>query len=553
MGAGAYTEEMTFRRGGPRDVAKQHVHAFQCLFPSSYKADAHVYNLIMEDIQSLLKSGWSIHGEWFLGGKRFPREDGHEVTLEEEDGLADMNEEEARILTREGGVEIEELLVKTDTCQAQFGGRNNIGRIGEQQSGHLPEHTRNISMTHTFSEPYHGKCICDAMSNVPANELRRAGARGSVFPGTRQQVSTSTAPRPPPARCALCCVVLCLTFLWCAGVFVCACNAAQVLHLARELQTPGILKSKKVEWWAVSNYVWGFLDTDNKRLPKKPDFTPLPGSKRVAMYQSVPVSGLGSRARYRRRHCACTGCLHRSVQGGIMGAGGTRTPNDGACHVLQDPKFKHMVGPLRQAFLQRRGQGVQTTIQLRSRASAAARTVAAQVPEEEACLLEHFAKSFVLNEVVAVNVANDDKDMYGEGEFWLAVVTELPKRIESTIRHSGSMVERGSWGVRCLWLQLVSTRISDEGEEERHYRIAGHNEVVLDVRMVLQLPDADGNVSHFYEIGRLEDRSGEFILLPNQTAHINACLGEMESALRDTDVGGRSDAPASDEDGDAAE
>ena len=168
-------------------------------------------------------------------------------------------------------------------------------------------------------------------------------------------------------------------------------------------------------------------------------------------------------------------------------------------------------------------------------------------------MLEHFAKSFVLNEVVAVNVANDDKDMYGEGEFWLAVVTELPKRIESTIRHSGSMVERGSWGVRCLWLQLVSTRISDEGEEERHYRVAGHNEVVLDVRMVLQLPDADGNVSHFYEIGRLEDRSGEFILLPNQTAHINACLGEMESALRDTDVGGRSDAPASDEDGDAAE
>ena len=195
------------------------------MFPSSYKADAHAYNLMMEDIQSLLKSGKSIHGEWFRGGKRFPREEGHVKTLEDT-GVEDMNEEEARILTREGGAEIEEMLVKMDTCQAQFGGRNNIGRVGEQQSSHSPAHIRDISVTHTFSEPYHGKCICDAMSNVPANELRRAGARGSVPAGARQQVSTSTAPPGccplPPAACVVSDdPVVC----WCVCVCVCCAGA----------------------------------------------------------------------------------------------------------------------------------------------------------------------------------------------------------------------------------------------------------------------------------------------------------------------------------------
>ena len=302
--------------------------------------------------------------------------------------------------------------------------------------------------------------------------------------------------------------------------------AAQVLHLARELQTPGIDKSKKVEWWAVSNYVWGFLDTDDKRFPKKPDFKPLRGSKGVAMYRSVPVSDGRSRVMYRRRQCACTACLFR------------KTADDSTCPVWQDPKFKHMVGRTRISDLPRRkSQGGQTTIQLRSK-----------VREEEEGLKD-FADTFDLNKVVAVNVADDDRDTYGEGNFWLAVVTELPKKVASTTRHSGSLVEEGSWGVRCLWLHLVSTTISDEDKEERHYRVAGHDEVLLDVRMVLQLPPADDSDDKFYDLGKLQDHSKKFTLSADQTDHIQACLREVESALRDTDVGGLSDGPADDEDG----
>jgi len=504
VGAGGYEEEMTFRRRCKRQVHKQHVHAFQCLFPSSYKADAHAYNLMMEDIQCLLKFGRSIHCEWFLGGKRFPREGGHEVELEAEDPLMDMNTEEAQVLKREGGGGIEKLLVKTDTCQAQFGGRNNIGRVSEQHSEHCGEHQRQIAVTHTFSEPYHGKCICDAMSNVPASELRREGALGKVFPGAREQV----------------------------------------LHLARKLQIPGVDKSRKVEWWAVSNFVWGYLNTDSKRFPVKPDFKPLPGSKGMAMYQSVNRRGGVSRVRVRRRHCMCAICLPRTDSNSSMGEAG--------CLVLNDHRFSCMVGRSRIAHMQRK-ERARTTIQLRARALLVEPGVA-QEPEGDAFSLERFARSFRVNEVVAVNVANDDKDMYGEGDFWLAVAIELPKKLDRTIRHGGSVVEGGTWGVRCLRLNLCSTTISEEGGEQRQYRVADHSEVVLDVRAVLQLPP-DGEtaeVGDVYFIGMLEDHKGDFILSPEQTAHISACLGEMESAFRDSDPRGLTDTTAADEESEAA-
>ena len=316
--------------------------------------------------------------------------------------------------------------------------------------------------------------------------------------------------------------------------------AAQVLYLARHVRTPEVPKSKKVEWWAASNYVWGFLDTNSERFPKKPDFTPLAGSKGTAMYQSVPVFGTGSRVRYRRRQCACSTCLPRD--------GSMSTMAEAVCPVFKDSKFKHMVGRTRIANMHRKAH-TGTSVHLRSSsASATAGPGAATLPDEDATSLERFAQTFIENEVVAVNVADDDKDMFGEGGFWLAVVTELPKQLEHDMRHRGTVLEKGSWVVRCLWLHLVGTSLcevegTDDGvDEERRYQVAGNDEVMLDLRMVLQLPPAADEGGDLYEIGTLPSRAvgAQFTLSPKQTAYISTCLSEILTAHRDTDLGGLS-------------
>ena len=187
VGAGHYMDSMTTKRGERLDVVKQHVYSFQALFPSSHKPDAHIFYLQLEDIKLILTTGVSKYGEWFFEGKRLPRQGGHPEELpvgsEIEDTVASALLEHP----------MHHMIAYTDGCQAQFGGRKSFGRVAEQIHDEYTEVPVKLTLAKTV--PYHGKSICDGLSNVPANALRNAGQQtpDRLGVGAREQVCSNRA------------------------------------------------------------------------------------------------------------------------------------------------------------------------------------------------------------------------------------------------------------------------------------------------------------------------------------------------------------------------
>lgn len=64
-----------------RDVTKQRVFSLQGLFDSTYKPNAHSYHIQLENILSILNLGPSVSGEWYLNGKRPPKQGGHSLSI----------------------------------------------------------------------------------------------------------------------------------------------------------------------------------------------------------------------------------------------------------------------------------------------------------------------------------------------------------------------------------------------------------------------------------------------------------------------------------------
>ena len=81
--------------------------------------------------------------------------------------------------------------------------------------------------------------------------------------------------------------------------------STQVLFLAANVQQPSIAKEKKSEWWAVTGYLWGYIDPET--IPPKPDFNALQGSSSQFMFQPADPAELAKTPtiQHRRRLCMC--------------------------------------------------------------------------------------------------------------------------------------------------------------------------------------------------------------------------------------------------------
>ena len=83
----------------------------------------------------------------------------------------------------------------TDTCAAQFDGRDNYHQIAEWPS------KLDIERLFVFLVSMHGKNICDALSNSVAAALRRAVEVGDIIdPTTRKLVLYLVEHYRAPAR-----------------------------------------------------------------------------------------------------------------------------------------------------------------------------------------------------------------------------------------------------------------------------------------------------------------------------------------------------------------
>ena len=121
----------------------------------------------------------------------------------------------------------------TDTCAAQFDGRDNYHQAAEWPT------KLDIDRLLCFLVSMHGKNICDALSNSIAAALRRAVECGDVVdPSTRNLV----------------------------------------LYLASHYLEPATAKLKKEGWWAVSEIYYRYFDASCFTQAAVPPAQPLPKS-----------------------------------------------------------------------------------------------------------------------------------------------------------------------------------------------------------------------------------------------------------------------------------
>lgn len=159
------------------------------MFDTGYKSDARSFNAQAADLDSILKKGVSIYGEWFLQGKRLP---GGKRRGELPEGITDYDEPQPLFPQMRRVVEI------TDGAPTQFANKTNFhqtaswpARLGIRRSA-----IKLITM--------HGKSVCDGASNSPKSALAHAGEIGAlVTPGARGAALYLVQNRPDPSKAKL--------------------------------------------------------------------------------------------------------------------------------------------------------------------------------------------------------------------------------------------------------------------------------------------------------------------------------------------------------------
>ena len=68
-----FTEKRGRRKAASEEVVVQECDTWFGFFDANHKANAQHYNMQRDDINSYLKYGYTVHGEWFLDGERLPR------------------------------------------------------------------------------------------------------------------------------------------------------------------------------------------------------------------------------------------------------------------------------------------------------------------------------------------------------------------------------------------------------------------------------------------------------------------------------------------------
>ena len=189
-------------------IRKQHVVVVYGMFKAGYKPDARSYNVQREDAEHFLKTGRTKHGEWWLHGKRVPREGGHREPLP--DGMAEWD------AITPMAPHLTHSLDVLDGCAAQFAGKNNYHQdaVWATKTG--------VTRNHFTHEANDGKGPSDGYNNVPKHAVKGGLLAGELLnPGTRDLV----------------------------------------IFCAKRCASPREAKATKHGWWAADDYVWAFYDT----------------------------------------------------------------------------------------------------------------------------------------------------------------------------------------------------------------------------------------------------------------------------------------------------
>lgn len=159
------------------------------LFDTTYKPDARSYNVQAADLDSILKTGTSIYGEWFLQGKRLP---GGKRRGELPEGITDYDEPQPLF------PEITRVVEITDGAPSQFDNKTHYHQTASwmARQGIRRSAVKLITM--------HGKSVCDGASNSPKSALAHAGAIGAlVAPGARGAALYLVLNKPDPSKAKL--------------------------------------------------------------------------------------------------------------------------------------------------------------------------------------------------------------------------------------------------------------------------------------------------------------------------------------------------------------
>jgi hypothetical protein len=223
------------RKAHTKTVRKQRVAVFFGFHSAGHKPSARSFNVLREDVTSLMKHGTAKHGEWFHMGRRLPGRSHQEVLP---GSLSDMTDTNPIFAALERELDV------TDGCAAQFNGKDNYHQVAVWKI------KTGVARNHSISITMHGKNICDALANVIQAALQSAIQNQSIIdPGTR----------------------------------------ALVLWLAENRQEPSVAKVKKDGWWAIGEIYYGYFDVARFTKLAVPDAKGFNGSATRHRFVSTVV------------------------------------------------------------------------------------------------------------------------------------------------------------------------------------------------------------------------------------------------------------------------
>ena len=263
LGYKPYEEVVERRKWGRRaastaTVRKQHVDCFFAFSAPGYKPDARYYNTVQIDIDSFLRTGAVLHGEWFLEKQRVAGGD-HRAALPE--GMTE------RSATPPDFAEMEQILSVVDGCRSQF-----MCGTEHHQVATWRMKTGVTRRQHTLVEK-HGKNICDGASNIPRHILESMIKNGAtMLPGAREAV----------------------------------------VFMAQSHPIPTVAKDKKDDWWAFNRIFYGYFDHDHFTNATVPEAVGFNGSSRchdfIGLSTDTGLVNSGAPLLARGEFCYCAHC-----------------------------------------------------------------------------------------------------------------------------------------------------------------------------------------------------------------------------------------------------
>jgi hypothetical protein len=263
VGYAPFEETVTRRKWGRRSetttaVRKQRVDCFFGFSAPGYKPDARYYTLQIIDMDSFLRAGKVVHGEWFLNKQRVAGGD-HRHPLPE--GFTERPE------SLPDFAEMTELLSILDGCRCQFMCGTEHHQIATWAA------SKGVVRRQCTLVAKHGKNICDGAGCIPAHALKSGIKNGAeIMPGPR----------------------------------------GAVVFMAESHPAPTVPKEKKHDWWAFDRIFYGYYELDLFTKDAVPEAVGFSGSSKCHDFigLSTDTSIIGNEAPLLSRDdfCFCGAC-----------------------------------------------------------------------------------------------------------------------------------------------------------------------------------------------------------------------------------------------------